>query len=398
MFRVLLADDEVLALEGLQTLIDWNKCGFEVAAVARDGKQALAQLCEIQPDLVVTDLYMPLLDGLGLMEAARQEGYTGEFLIVSGYSEFSYAHRALSLKAAGYLLKPIDTEEAEKVVQSVYQKLSNRRANTKRKEAFCDYRSQVNQALTLAWSDAVCLPDDAHWQLITWGPPIPYEVSLALVEEAARCGVTATLHIIREEEWLVLQAEQPIDASLLERIVQRVQQEGRNAYLLPSELKPHQFFTAREAFQNRRQKENKLADMLPREKLNRLSAHKSHESAVEALLRMAKEPGGETLTLESAAQKIGYNTAYLGRLFKKEMHQSFQNYMKHLRLTKIAQALLEQPEISAQELALQAGFYDYPTFYKWFKSKYGCSPDQYRLMHSRRNHEHRSPKEPCRKS
>lgn len=395
MFRVLLADDEVLALEGLQTLIDWNKYGFEVAAVARDGAQALAQLREIQPDLVVTDLYMPLLDGLGLMEAARQEGYTGEFLIVSGYSEFSCAHRALSLKAAGYLLKPIDTEEAEKVVRNVYQKLSSRLTSTKRKEAFCDYHSQVTQALTLAWNDAVCLPTNAYWQLITWGAPIPYEVSLALVEAATRCGVTATVHIIREEEWLLLQAAQPIDAGLPERIAQRVQQQGRSPCLLPSELKPHQFFAAREAFQNRRQKENKLADMLPREKLNRLSAHKSHESAVEALLRMAKEPGGETLTLESAAHKIGYNTAYLGRLFKKEMHQSFQNYMKQLRLTRIAQALLEQPEISAQELALQSGFYDYPTFYKCFKSKYGCSPDQYRVMYSHCNHERRGSKEPC---
>lgn len=398
MFRVLLADDEVLALEGLQTLIDWNKCGFEVAAVARDGAQALEQLRKVQPDLVVTDLYMPLLDGLGLMEAARQEGYTGEFLIVSGYSEFSYAHRALSLKAAGYLLKPIDTEEAEKVVRSVYQKLSSRLTSTKSKEAFCDYRSQVTQALTLGWSDALCLPADAHWQLITWGPPIPYEVSLALVEAAARRGVTATVHMIREEEWLVLQAAEPMDAPLLELIVQQVQQQGRSPCLLPSEIKPHQFFTALEAFQNRQQKEHTLADMLPREKLNRLSAHKSHESAVEALLRMAREPGGETLTLESAAQKIGYNTAYLGRLFKKEMHQSFQNYMKQLRLAKIAQALLEQPQISAQELALQAGFYDYPTFYKWFKSKYGCSPDQYRLIHARRSHEHRGSKEPCRQS
>lgn len=70
--------------------------------------------------------------------------------------------------------------------------------------------------------------------------------------------------------------------------------------------------------------------------------------------------------------------------------------LEQLRLTRIAQALLEQPEISAQELALQAGFYDYPTFYKWFKSKYGCSPDQYRLMHARRSHEHRCPKVSCR--
>lgn len=324
--------------------------------------------------------------------------------IRNGYTELADVVRALAKIMRRMTDNSRDTvllsEEIEfvRMVLRIYQKRSSRLTSTKRKEAFCDYRSQVNQALTLAWSDAVCLPDNAHWQLITWGAPIPYEVSLTLVEAAARCGVTATLHIIREEEWLVLQAEQPIGANLLERIVQRVQQEGRNACLLPSELKPYQFFTAREAIQNRRQKENKLADMLPREKLNRLSAHKSHESAVEALLRMAKEPGGETLTLESAAQKIGYNTAYLGRLFKKEMHQSFQNDMKHLRLTRIAQALPEQPEISAQELALQAGFYDYPTFYKWFKSKYGCSPDQYRLMHSRRNYEHRSPKEPCRKA
>ena len=61
---------------------------------------------QLRPHLVVTDLYMPLMDGLTLMWAARERGFKGQFVIVSGYSDFQIARSALKLKPAGYLLKP----------------------------------------------------------------------------------------------------------------------------------------------------------------------------------------------------------------------------------------------------------------------------------------------------
>jgi two-component system response regulator YesN len=108
MLKAMLVDDEPLALEGLRLLIDWGAEGFEVCAECADAKQALKLLPVARPDLIVTDIRLPGLDGLELMQAARQKGFEGQLVVVSGYNDFEYAKRALRIGVAGYLLKPVE--------------------------------------------------------------------------------------------------------------------------------------------------------------------------------------------------------------------------------------------------------------------------------------------------
>lgn len=124
MYRALLVDDESLALEGLNLLVDWQGAGFVVCGQAENGQEALALMEQLRPHLVVTDLYMPLMDGLTLMQAARESGFEGQFIIVSGYSDFQIARSALKLKPAGYLLKPIDPDEAAATLARVRAELN----------------------------------------------------------------------------------------------------------------------------------------------------------------------------------------------------------------------------------------------------------------------------------
>jgi two-component system response regulator YesN len=120
MYRVLLVDDEPLAIEGLQLLIDWNKNGFEVESVCGDGEEAARLIRESKPDLVVTDIRMPLMDGLELIALMRLEGNKQtKFIVMSGYSDFEYARRALQLGVSHYLTKPIMSEEADEVLESL---------------------------------------------------------------------------------------------------------------------------------------------------------------------------------------------------------------------------------------------------------------------------------------
>lgn len=123
MYRALLVDDESLALEGLNLLVDWPGAGFSVCGQAENGREALALMEQLRPHLVVKDLYMPLMDGLTLMRAARERGFKGQFVIVSGYSDFQIARSALKLKPAGYLLKPIDPDEAAATLARVRAEL-----------------------------------------------------------------------------------------------------------------------------------------------------------------------------------------------------------------------------------------------------------------------------------
>lgn len=127
MYKVLLVDDEPLAIQGLELLVDWEKHGFRVCASCADGEEALRLMRAAAPDLVVTDIRMPALDGLGLIEETRRSGdRSTRFVITSGYDDFDYARRAMRLGVSHYLTKPVVPEEADDVLSRLREELRGR--------------------------------------------------------------------------------------------------------------------------------------------------------------------------------------------------------------------------------------------------------------------------------
>ncbi len=121
MYKVLIVDDETIVREGIRQLIDWNKYGFEICAEGIDGKDGLKKINKYSPDLVLVDIKMPGLTGIELIEEARKEGFEGEFLILTGYSDFYFAKAAVNLGVKGYLLKPIDEDEVHGMLKQLKQ-------------------------------------------------------------------------------------------------------------------------------------------------------------------------------------------------------------------------------------------------------------------------------------
>lgn len=120
MFKVLLIDDEPFILQGLKVLVDWEEEGFEIAGTAADGVEALRFLQSEQVDLIISDVKMPGMDGLELLEKIRKDKISSAyFVILSGYAEFSYAQRAMQYECSQYMLKPIEKEELIKILQAV---------------------------------------------------------------------------------------------------------------------------------------------------------------------------------------------------------------------------------------------------------------------------------------
>ena len=109
--RILFVDDEAIVREGLKKCIDWEVNGFEVVGAAENGEKALEYLRQLSVNIVVTDIKMPVMDGLELIRNSRESGYDSKFLILSGYDDFQYAQRALRYGADDYILKPIKEEE-----------------------------------------------------------------------------------------------------------------------------------------------------------------------------------------------------------------------------------------------------------------------------------------------
>jgi len=110
MLDVLIVDDEPVARQSLRYLIDWESHGFTIAAEAENGQQALDMLAERHYSLVLTDIRMPTMNGLELIERMREVADT-EVAILSGYDDFEYARQGMRLGVAEYLLKPVDEEE-----------------------------------------------------------------------------------------------------------------------------------------------------------------------------------------------------------------------------------------------------------------------------------------------
>lgn len=111
MYNVLIADDEPAVREGLSIMIDWNSYGFTISNTAQNGRDALEKLTSDSYNLVITDIRMPVLNGLQLIKEIRDKSTDTKIMIISGYCEFEYAKRAIEYGVKAYLLKPINRDE-----------------------------------------------------------------------------------------------------------------------------------------------------------------------------------------------------------------------------------------------------------------------------------------------
>lgn len=130
MYRVLIIDDESLIREGLQSIVDWEANGFEVVGEADNGLTGETMVLELNPDLILVDIRMPGQTGLELIKEVRCQGYEGKVIILTGYSEFEYAKKAISLSVTSYLLKPIDEDELEELLIEIKTDLDQGVLNT----------------------------------------------------------------------------------------------------------------------------------------------------------------------------------------------------------------------------------------------------------------------------
>ena len=112
MLKVMIVDDEPYILQGLQLLIDWNHEGFEIDALMSNGKEALDYLADHKIDLIISDIKMPVMNGLDLLdEVERQHLSEAKFVFLTGYDDFSYVQRAIRNNCLDYILKPVSKED-----------------------------------------------------------------------------------------------------------------------------------------------------------------------------------------------------------------------------------------------------------------------------------------------
>ncbi len=143
-YRVMLIDDEPWTIVYLKRTFRWEERGFQVVAEVQDAHSALSAAQSLRPDVIFTDIRMPGMTGLELIKAFKACGIASEFVIVSGFAEFTYAQEAIMLGAFEYCLKPINPQQADDLLVRLSDRLGGESQIEQATEITLDCREERN--------------------------------------------------------------------------------------------------------------------------------------------------------------------------------------------------------------------------------------------------------------
>lgn len=127
LLKVFLVEDECVVREGLRDCIDWERYGFEFCGDAPDGELALPQIRKLRPDILITDIKMPFMDGLALSKLVCAELPETRIILISGHNDFEFAQEAIEIGVEQYLLKPVTKASLLKTLEDVSRKIDEER-------------------------------------------------------------------------------------------------------------------------------------------------------------------------------------------------------------------------------------------------------------------------------
>jgi len=125
MLKVMIVDDEFYFREAIKISLPWNELGFEICGEAKNGRDALEKAEALNPDIIMVDINMPIMDGLDFVQHLRESNDDIKIIILTGHSEFNYARQAVKLGVFNYLLKPVDEEELKKTLLDLKNIIEN---------------------------------------------------------------------------------------------------------------------------------------------------------------------------------------------------------------------------------------------------------------------------------
>ncbi len=331
-YRLMLVDDEPWALAGIEEIIDWTQEGFSVVARCECAAEAIAQAGRVCPDAVITDIRMPDMTGIELVQRLRKKLPDVQCVVVSAYSDFEVAREAIRLSAVHYLLKPLaasDVREAAKMLRDKLgqidrpkQPLSQAMAIDPEHPVFPDAPGGTDCYLVLSETDFRLPARENGWcQPVLIGGLMGFLTDYYPADLPEGCGLSMPG---QPGEWLLRTAR----ASLVGGVV-FVQDTGRGQL-----------------------------------------------SVAEIQLYLIENMRNE-ITLKDLAAHFFVTETYLCDRFKKQTGESIMSFLRRIRMHR-AQNLLMASRLSLREVAYQCGYSDYSYFGRQFKAEVGITPDLFR--------------------
>lgn len=348
MHSLVVIDDEYLVVEGIKAMVDRRKMNYKVVGCAYDGISGLDTIRDKQPDLVITDIRIPGLDGLSLIEAAKEFCPKTLFVVISGYAEFEYARRALCLGVKGYIDKPISIQ----ALQTTLDRLEPEVAPDAEKE-------------------------QAHKEILQ-----EYEKIEAALENSIQSILQAdptSLHENTEKgfQWIFKIYPEPQDSKreiykflcvLSDILLEQSGQVKKDASV--SFQKIEELQTRQEILDYAREIISGIARFME------ASQTGSNHRTVLQLLDYIDEHYNQNIGLNELADMVQMNPAYLSVLFKKEVGKSYVKYLTDLRMRHAEEFLLQGKKVS--DVSCMVGYSNYRYFCDVFKKHRSMTPYEYK--------------------
>ena len=163
MYRIYIADDETIIRNGLINGIDWTGLNCQVIGNASDGKRAYNEILDLHPDILLTDIKMPFLDGLEMIALLREQRPQLYIIVITGYNEFSFAQRAVKLGVYDFILKPIDIDYLSKVILDIENKIHTYQSARHAVSLFSNFREDLGDSAAQALWNAIFSPSSTEF-------------------------------------------------------------------------------------------------------------------------------------------------------------------------------------------------------------------------------------------
>ena len=185
MWKVLIADDEPKIRQGLKNTLEMFNLPITVCAEAKNGLEALDKAMEYHPDILLVDICMPRLGGIQFLEELKKLSMDSRIIIISGFNEFAYAKKAISLGVSHYLLKPISDEELKEALENVIMDLGKTHKSQKflelMKQQFVQNKEQLREVFFNDWIEGKLSGEEWNEQKELLEIDIPDSVMMILV-------------------------------------------------------------------------------------------------------------------------------------------------------------------------------------------------------------------------
>lgn len=392
MYTVIIVDDDELIRKGLEKVIRWEEMGFSVKGTFQSAVEALKYLRDHSVDVILTDIRMPQMSGLELIEGAK--GYQKEIkaVIISGYGEFELAKQALVLKVEDYLLKPLGQEEVEAVFLKLKENLDKERRGPQETQQGKRWERETEKKYAKEWKMVEALEQEMiihlengrFYQVDQQIKDLDQRLSSCRAQDLARFYghiITRLLEYFDLNHegtvyWFACQKEKEgelqVDGGAREpwggKDWKRESLQKGSGQLESPLSEDGQLERLREQF---RQDMDNI-----RKSLWNHSDHMRNLLTGKAKSMIEAEYGDESLSLASVANRLNISYGYLSTIFTKAEGHSFKAHLVMVRMEK-ARLLLLSRKYRIYEIAQMTGYKNPRYFTDAFKKYYHCSPADY---------------------